>query len=172
MSRFDACLAPVLQHEGGFSNNPADPGGATNKGVTQRTYDNYRRRKGLPLQSVKLISDDDLHEIYSSFWGAAHCGELPAGVDYIVFDLAVNSGPQRAVKFLQRAVMVTADGSFGPITRTQVASRRPADIIASIYAQRRAFYHEQPSFPVFGQGWLKRLEEVFALALSMAKGSL
>ncbi|MGE5501246.1 MAG: glycoside hydrolase family 108 protein, partial [Ignavibacteriales bacterium] len=125
MSRFEACLAPVLQHEGGYVDRRDDRGGPTNLGCTIKTLSKWRGCDAT-RDDVKALTKADVEPIYKAwYWDAAHCGELPAGVDYMVFDLAINSGAGRAVQFLQRAVKVTPDGKFGPVTRTQVASRKP-----------------------------------------------
>ncbi|WP_246677573.1 glycosyl hydrolase 108 family protein [Mesorhizobium sp. B2-3-12] len=95
----------MLAHEGGYSNHPADPGGATMKGVTQRVYDGYRKSKGLSTRSVKGIQTAELNEIYDrQYWDAVKGDLLPAGVDYVVFDGAVNSGPGRSIMWLQQAL--------------------------------------------------------------------
>jgi len=169
MSRFDACLAPLLAHEGGYVDNPHDPGGCTNLGITQATLSEYLGYEASKAD-VRALKPASVAPIYEDrYWSAAHCGELPAGVDYMVFDAAVQHGPAQAVRFLQRAVSVTADGICGPITLEAVNARTPADVIGSIYAQRRAFYQALPTFVTFGKGWMRRLEEVFTLAMEMAR---
>src|SRR5690349_1648581 len=106
-ANFDASLAAVLHHEGGYVNHPRDPGGATNKGVTQKTYDNWRVDHGLPPQSVRLITPAEVMAVYKRrYWDAVKGDSLPAGLDYCLFDLAVNSGPVRAITFLQEALLV------------------------------------------------------------------
>ena len=102
---FSRSYAAALKEEGGFSNHPKDPGGATMRGVTQRVYDAYRINKGEYKQSVGRISDFEVRDIFKrQYWDAVKADELPAGVDYAVFDFAINSGPSRAVKELQRIV--------------------------------------------------------------------
>ena len=108
---FARSLAKVLQSEGGFSNHPDDPGGATMKGVTQRVYDAYRDRSGHPHRSVRYIDTAELQDIYrSSYWNTARLDKFPAGVSYVVFDGNVNSGVKQSVLWLQRALGVNADG--------------------------------------------------------------
>ena len=105
LSREKESLARVLAHEGGYSNHPKDPGGATMKGVTQRVYDGYRKGKGLAVRSVKGITTDELNEIYDrQYWDAVKGDLLPAGVDYVLFDGAVNSWPGRSIMWLQQAL--------------------------------------------------------------------
>jgi len=101
MSRFRICLDRVLKHEGGFVNHPKDPGGATNFGITQATLADFRK-KPVTVAEVKSMTKDEAGEIYRwRYWSPPLCEALPEGVDYMVFDLAVNSGVSRAVKFLR-----------------------------------------------------------------------
>lgn len=169
-ARFERSLELVLKHEGGFVNHPADPGGATNKGVTQATYDGWRRSQALPSRSVKHITVAELTAIYrKSYWLAASCDELPAGVDYMVFDLAVNSGPGRAAKFLQEAVRVTADGQIGPATLAAVRTLPPSEVVLRMRNRRERFYRGLSTFPTFGKGWIRRLTEVSVTADQWAR---
>jgi len=109
MSRFRICLDRVLKHEGGFVNHPKDPGGATNFGITQATLADFRK-KPVTVAEVKSMTKDEAGEIYRwRYWSPPLCEALPEGVDYMVFDLAVNSGVSRAVKFLQLTVGATPD---------------------------------------------------------------
>src|SRR5688500_6264664 len=104
-NRFEECLKLVLVHEGGYANHPKDPGGATNFGVTQRVYDGYRLKAGVAKRSVKEITKTEVSAIYKrQYWDLIDGDELPAGVDYVVFDGAVNSGCGQSVKWLQRAL--------------------------------------------------------------------
>ncbi len=103
--RFFKCLQFILKWEGGYSNHPNDPGGKTNKGITQRVYDLYRTSKKLPRRDVRFISDDEVREIYfHKYWVRAHAGDLPAPLDLVVFDTAVNCGVGTAIRFLQQAL--------------------------------------------------------------------
>src|SRR4051812_49409881 len=120
-STFQIDLADVLRREGGFVHDPLDPGGATNHGVTQHEYTHWRAGHGLPSRSVRLIATDEIAAIYAEdYWQPIRGDDLPAGVDYCVFDFAVNSGPTRAVKFLQRAVGAKDDGAIGDKTLSAV----------------------------------------------------
>ena len=115
--RFDTCLAETLKWEGGWSNHPRDPGGPTMRGIIQRVYDGWRDNHGLPRRSVREIADHELRDIYRrSYWDQVRGDELPPGVDLAVFDFAVNSGPARAAKYLQRVLGVKVDGHIGPAT--------------------------------------------------------
>ncbi len=124
---FEAALTFVLRWEGGFVDHPADPGGRTNRGVTQRTYDAWRAGQGLPRRDVKLIDDADVHAVYKSgYWTPPRCDMLDRPLDLVHLDTAVNMGPGRAVRFLQQAVGCGVDGDFGPATQRAVsAAARP-----------------------------------------------
>lgn len=172
MDRFDICLPLILKDEGGCVDNARDPGGCTNLGITQRTLSEYLGREATKAD-VRALKPATVAPIYEHrFWDAAHCGSLPAGVDYSIFDAAVQHGPGQAIKFLQRAVGVTADGVCGPLTLEAVAAKAADVIVASIYVQRRAFYQSLPTFVTFGKGWMRRLEGVFDHSLAMARSHL
>ncbi len=112
-TNFEDSLKHVLCHEGGWADHPRDPGGATMKGITLATY---RRHFGEERgkDDLRAISDEELSKIYDSgYWSKCRCDELPAGIDYVVFDAAVNSGPGRGVKWLQAAVGAKQDGGWG-----------------------------------------------------------
>lgn len=166
---FEASLALVLKHEGGFSNHPRDPGGATMRGVIQRVYDAYRKRKGRAKRSVRNITDDELQEIYrDQYWTAIKGDALPRGVDYCVFDGAVNSGPVQSVKWLQRALGVKADGMIGMVTLGAVdAHKDKKALVRSICGKRMSFLQALKHWPVFRKGWSRRVAEVERDALKM-----
>jgi lysozyme family protein len=166
MTRFTDCLPRVLADEGGFTDDPKDPGGATNLGVTQGTLSHWLKHPAT-VEDVKALKPATVAPIYqTSYWNAAACDQLPVGVDYMVFDLAVNSGPGRAARFLQEAVGAPVDGGIGPTTLGDVAKMKPADIVNAISARRESFYRDQPTFWHFGKGWLDRLARVTKLALA------
>lgn len=171
MDRLDDCLRFVLRWEGGYVNHPADPGGATNKGVTQRTFDSWRLRAGKPRADVRTITDEEVHAIYAvDYWLAAKCDTLPAPLDLVTFDTAVNMGVGRAVRFLQRLGGVAEDGDFGPLTREAVADavQEHGAMLAAgeVCATRGAYYDAlvaaKPSMAVFLKGWMNRLNALRA----------
>lgn len=167
-ANFDASLAKVLVHEGGYSNHPADPGGATMKGVIQRVYDGYRDRNGLARQSVKLLPDKELKDIYRlQYWNAIRGDELPSGIDYCVFDAAVNSGPGQAAKWLQRALGIKADGALGMVTVGAAVKADPKAVIAGTCAHRLAMLKGLRTWATFGKGWGRRVDGVQRDALAM-----
>lgn len=160
---FSIILPWVLTHEGGFVNHPKDPGGATNRGVTQRVYDGYRQRMGQPQRSVKLITDTEVEMIYRlQYWNVVQGDRLPAGLDYAVFDYAAHSGPSKAAKDLQRELGVKVDGVIGQITlaAAQAAEKAGnlADLITRYCARRMAFVRSLKTWPDFGRGWTRRVE--------------
>lgn len=142
-------LKYTLQYEGGYSNNPNDPGGPTNLGITWREYNLYRTQKGLPIQSVKYITDDEMHEIYkNNYWNAINGDSLASGIDFSLFDLAVNNGVGRAKQFSSVASKYHPNGPS-------------SDIIDSICNQRLSFDKGLTNlWPVFGVGWSRRIEGV------------
>jgi len=159
---FSIILPWVLTHEGGFVNHPKDPGGATNRGVTQRVYDGFRQRMGQPQRSVKLISEAEVEMIYRlQYWNVIQGDRLPAGLDYAVFDYAANSGPSKAAKDLQRELGVKADGVIGQITLAAVkaveAAGKIIDLIGRLCARRMAFLRSLSTFKHFGRGWTRRV---------------
>lgn len=163
-ANFPAALAAVLKYEGGWSDDPQDPGGATQKGVTLAVFSHWLGRQATKPE-LRAISDTDLSAIYRSlYWNAVHADALPAGVDLVVFDTAVNSGTGRAAKLLQGAVDVTVDGAIGPQTIRAAQTHAAADTIDRLCASREAFYRSLPTFGHFGAGWLARLKAVRALA--------
>jgi lysozyme family protein len=167
--RFEACLAETLKWEGGWSNHPQDPGGATMRGVIQRVYDGYRDGKGIARRTVRAIEDAELREIYRrNYWDLCRAAELPAGVDLAVWDYTVNSGAGQAVKSLQRVLGVGVDGNFGDVTMAAVQRREPVELIRAYLDERRRFYKALRTFHVFGKGWLRRADGIEAAALAMA----
>lgn len=172
---FAPALEAVLVHEGGFSNHPEDPGGATMKGVTQRVYDAWRDKAGLPRQSVRNILPGEISAIYKrQYWDEIKGDDLPAGVAYVVFDYAVNSGPRRAARSLQKALRMNAlDGQVGLAT-VRAANDHPDhdELISAICAERMAFVKALRTFKTFGRGWIRRIQDVKARGQAWASGSV
>lgn len=166
--RFALCLAETLVHEGGWSDHPRDPGGATMKGVTLATYRAFK--PGATKEDLRHISDADLKAIYrAGYWDKCRCYELPSGIDMMTFDVAVNSGPNRAAEWLQEALGVTVDKVIGPVT---IQAARKADVravIDTLAKRRERFYRSLGTFTTFGKGWLRRLESVTKRAKEMAQ---
>ena len=168
---FDTSLKHVLVHEGGFVNHPRDPGGATMKGVTLATF---RRHFGASrtVDDLKNISDEQLGQIYrTGYWDKCRCDQLPSGVDYAVFDAAVNSGPGRSAIWLQGAVGAVRDGGIGPNTLTKVATHEPKAVVNDMCDERLAFLRRLPTFSTFGRGWTRRVAGVREFGLELAGGA-
>lgn len=170
---FAAALRRVLRHEGGWANHPADPGGPTMKGVTQRVYDAYRDNTGAARQSVRNITEAELQAIYrKQYANAVRFDELPLGVDYCVFDGAVNSGPSRSAKWLQRALGASkVDGHVGVISIDKAKAADPAALINAICDERMRFLRTLRTWSTFGVGWTTRVAEVRKVAIAMAAGT-
>ncbi len=168
---FDACMPIILQSEGGFVNNLADPGGATNLGITIGTLSAWLGRPAT-VADVQALTPASVAPIYQkNYWDAASCGSWDAGVDLMVFDMAVNQGVGRAIKTLQSALGVTADGAVGPATQAAAELATASDLISKISTAREAFYRSLSTFSTFGTGWLNRLTRTTALAQQMAQAS-
>jgi lysozyme family protein len=169
-SAYDAALAHVLAHEGGYSNHPSDPGGPTNFGITIHDYRKYVK-PGASAADVRAMKVEEAKRIYrAKYWDAQRCDELPAGVDYAVFDYGVNSGIGRSKKVLQRLVGVKADGVLGPATMAALAACDPKQVVIAICDERLRFLRSLKTWGVFGKGWGRRVAEVKATALAMAAG--
>lgn len=156
---FAACLAVTLAYEGGRADDPRDPGGRTNRGITQRTYDVHRRSDGLPGRDVFDITDAEVRDIYRrDYWQPSGAGALPAGLDLSLFDAAVNSGVGQGRRWLARAQQQIGAGQ----------RRDVADGIRAFAAARLAFLHALRGWASFGRGWAVRVAGVEARALRMA----
>lgn len=166
---FDQCFEMLMKHEGGFVNHPEDPGGATNLGVTLATYEQWVGR-AVTIDEMKALTPKDVAPIYKDrYWDAVRGDDLPSGVDWSVFDWAVNSGPGRASKALQRIVGVTADGKIGPVTLKAVHDMDADKIIDKMYDARQRFYEQLSTFGTFGRGWTRRNKETRQAALLLAE---
>lgn len=147
--------------EGGLSFHPKDPGGRTNGGVTQKVYDAYREYKHLPLRDVAAMENSERGDVfYGQYWVPAGCPSLPTGLDFVVFDFAINSGVARAVKELQRLVGAEVDGIMGKLTLSKVkdAYRNNAeDLILGYCFRRMTFLKGLKTWGTFGKGWERRV---------------
>lgn len=182
---FVPAMACVYVHEGkSYENVPGDPGGPTKAGVIQRRYDQYRIAEGRPKQSVALMTDDECTEIYRRYYAkAVRFDDLPAGTDYAVLDGAINSGPQQAGKWLQRAINdmraatgdgpIVVDGSIGDGTVQALLAIEDQDkLIALVQAKRLAMLQNLTTYKLFGKGWARRVREVQAAAQAVARGGV
>ena len=173
-ANYDASLARVLKHEGGYTNHPSDPGGPTNFGITIHDYRRYIKANGTAAD-VRDMTLADAAKIYRArYWLALRCDELPAGLDYAVFDYGVNSGTGRAAKVMQRLLGIGI-GSGTTMTDAVIAGALkagPSILIARLCDERLTFLKSLRTWPVFGAGWSRRVAEVRRDALAMANGAV
>jgi lysozyme family protein len=172
---FDRCLKEVLLHEGGYVNHPRDPGGRTNLGVTQRVYEDW---VGHPVNEAIMrgLTVDHVRALYKkNYWDKVRGDEIPAGLDLCVFDFAVNAGPARAARYLQRLVGAKQDGVIGPQTMSLLAQLVKGvganHCILRYQDMRRDYYKQLNTFPTFGRGWLRRVAEVEGAAAKMVSSA-
>jgi len=164
---FDQALALVLKSEGGWVHHASDPGGETNKGVTKRVWEAWIGRPCKPGE-MKTLTNEQVAPLYrKNYWDAIFGDDLPAGVDYAVFDFAVNAGPQQAKKTIQRALGVNADGSIGPITLAAIKDADGSKLLRAFSAEKEKFYRGLPTFGTFGKGWMNRIAHVEADAKTL-----
>jgi len=164
---FDAALKAILHHEGGFVNHPADPGGMTNLGVTKKVWEEWVGHE-VDEKQMRALTPELVGPMYKAkYWDKIKGDDLPTGVDYAVFDAAVNSGPGRAAKWLQSCVGVEPDGGIGPKTLAAVAAFKPAELVEDYAKRRLSFLMDLPHWGTFGKGWGRRVAEVQTVASSM-----
>jgi len=166
-ANWDNALKAVLHHEGSFVNHPSDPGGMTNLGCTKTVWEEWC---GHPVteQDMRDLEAEDVAPLYKAkYWDKVKGDDLPAGIDYIVFDAAINSGPGRASKWFQECVGVQPDGIIGPMTLQVASAMVPMDLVNLYCDKRLAFLKELKTWDVFGKGWERRVEEVRSAALKM-----
>lgn len=159
-STYEEALRRLLAHEGGYTNHPSDPGGPTNFGITIHDYRKYVKPNATAAD-VKAMKLSEAKAIYrAKYWDSQRCDDLPAGVDYCIFDYGVNSGIGRSAKVLQRLVGVPVDGRIGAATLAAVAKRDPATLVNAICNERLRFLQSLKTWGVFGKGWGRRVAEV------------
>src|SRR5690606_21716507 len=166
---FEAALTEVLVHEGGFSNHARDPGGMTNLGVTKRTWEAWTGRPATEGEMRSLTRAKVAPLYRKNYWDAVRADELPPALALVVFDFAVNAGPARAARLLQRIVGVTQDGKIGPQTLAAVKAWGVASLVRVYQDARRDYYRSLSTFPTFGRGWLRRVDEVEQAALELVR---
>ena len=146
---FDECFAKLIGHEGELSNHPADKGGLTKYGISQRAY---------PQLDIAALTLQDVRELYKrDFWDRAQCDRLHPALAFQVFDGAVNSGIGNSIRWLQEAGGVAVDGVVGPLTLRKVGDMEPSIIIARYNGVRLKFMASLSTFDVFGRGWARRI---------------
>lgn len=169
-TNWDACFNHLIKHEGGYVDHPQDPGGRTNLGVTQAVWEDWIDR-AVSEENMKALTPAKVAPLYREmYWDRIKGDKLPSGVDYCVFDAAVNSGASRAAKWLQTTIGAVADGVIGEQTLKQVLLTNPQMVIDKYSANRLAFLQRLATWPTFGKGWERRVEEVRVTALKMCGG--
>lgn len=172
-SSWDAAIRALLASEGGYVNHPDDPGGPTKWGITLADARRYWKG-GASADDVRQMPESAARRIYRErYWNALRCDDLPAGVDFAVFDYGVNSGTGRAGKVLRRVLGAPAIGSVvdNNVVAAACASD-PVQLIAAICDERMAFLRNLKTFPVFGRGWTRRVTHVRAVALAIHGGAV
>jgi lysozyme family protein len=175
ISNWKQAFEQMLASEGGFTDDERDPGnklpdgrkGSTMLGVTQFNWEQHTGHQ-VTHEQMRKLTPADVEPLYKKkYWDAVRADELPSGIDYLVFDMGVNAGPGRAIKLLQAAVGVPADGGLGPISMKAVLAADPVELIDSFSAEKEAFYRSLSTFETYGKGWLNRVAAVKVKANSM-----
>lgn len=158
----------VLAHEGGFVNNPKDPGGMTNLGVTKKVWEEYVGHE-VDEAIMRGLTPDMVQPLYKrNYWDRIKGDQLPDGVDYAAYDLAVNSGVGRAAKYLQQIAGVPADGVIGPKSLEAIKACPAEEVVDALCDMRLEFLKRLPTWTTFGKGWERRVVEVKQKASTMA----
>lgn len=154
---FDSACQFVIAEEGGYVNNPADPGGETKYGISKRAH---------PDKNIAKLTVGDARQIYfEQYWLPCKCDELPPAIAMALFDSAVNAGPAQAIKWLQAAVHAAPDGILGPDTLRRANELDPLLTAQDLLARRLDFYGSLSTFPTFGLGWCRRVMRLHSLIL-------
>lgn len=159
---FEVAVAEVLRHEGGYVDDPADPGGETNFGISKRAY---------PHVDIKGLTQDQAVEIYRrDYWQATGCDQLPPAIAIAVFDAAVNMGKRPAVQLLQEVLGVATDGILGPVTAHAATVKDHRELLVDYLARRAVYYAGLKTFSRFALGWMRRLLSVHQRCLLRGAG--
>ena len=175
ISNWEKSFSFLLKSEGGYSNDADDRGGATNLGVTKKAWEEY---VGHPVDEdeIKSLTPEMVKSFYKgSYWDKCSCDALPEGLDYSVFDFAVNAGSGVSAKCFQRAVGVPDDSVIGPQTLSVLGKFRPESILEKMLDERRKHYYniinKNPTQVKFLKGWMNRVDAVRQNALEMINGA-
>jgi lysozyme family protein len=168
---FDSSLEFTLTEEGGFIEHPRDPRFSTNHGITLARLRRFMREPGLGLDDIRHLTCATVRAMYlADFWNRSRCDGMPAGIDLMVFDHAVNAGADRAGRALQLAVghnREDIDGAIGPDTLGRIDLSDTLTLLDSLAAMQRTGYRQMAAFGLFGDGWLARLDRRRAKAQEM-----
>lgn len=167
-------MVEILRCEGGYTDHPSDPGGATNLGISLR----FAQDIALDLDDdgdtdasdIRLMDISKATELYRKhFWDACSCDNLPHGIDLLVFDIAVNQGVGSSKRLLQSQLEVTVDGVVGPKTLEAVRAAHPLSLLLNLTAKRILRYERTANFETFGEGWINRSLHIYNVALGLAE---
>jgi lysozyme family protein len=148
---FNTAFDRLLGHEGGYVNNPLDPGGETNWGISKRSY---------PDVDIRNLTRDGAKVIYQTdFWNRVNADHLPGSISYQVFDFAVNSGIETAIRYFQRALGVADDGHWGPISQFAANTATESDMIMNLNAERLEFMTKLVNWNNASKGWARRIAQ-------------
>ena len=174
-STWALAFAELMKSEGGFTDDTRDPGnflpdgrpGCTNLGVTQAAWEAFIGHK-VTHEDMKALTPETVEPFYKKkYWDAVKADDLPDGLDYLMFDFAINAGPGRAIKTMQKAIGSTPDGAIGPKTMQALKDANQGELVAKFSAEKEAFYRSLPTFATFGKGWLRRVAEAKTHAETM-----
>lgn len=170
---WDAAFKATLKHEGGFVNHPKDPGGMTNLGVTRRVWEEWTGKKASEAE-MRSLTPEKVKPLYKAlYWDKIRGDDLPPGVDFVIYDFAVNSGPSRAVRTAQKITGTKQDGVIGPNTMAKIdayCETYDAETFVITYQDERlAFLQSLSTFSTFGKGWTRRVTEVEQQGISLAR---
>lgn len=174
LDHFLMSLKVVRRWEGGLVDHPSDPGGITKWGISLR----FLRSIGIDINGDGVINGKDIRSLteeqveklyYDYFWAKCHCDFLPTGVDLAVFDAGVNQGPNRAKRFLQKALKVKVDGVVGPITLAAANKADPTELLGEFMVRRAIHYSGLTNMIIFGLGWFRRLFDIHRQALRVSR---
>jgi lysozyme family protein len=159
---FEKVIAYIHQDEGEYSNDPNDPGGPTRLGIT---YIDLARHRGIPKKDawrlVKGMDEAECKEIYKKYyWDLNLCDELPASIDYFIFDSSLHSGYETAAKWLQRSVGASPDGKIGPKTLAAVNDVAPVALLGQLVKRRRDYLKSLKLWRTYSRGWTNRVNKV------------
>ena len=168
---FKECLALVLKSEGGYVNNPADPGGMTNLGITKKSLEEWLGHD-VDEKFMRNLTPEMAAPFYEQkYWRPCYGEVLPRGLDFLCFSFGVNAGSGRSVKLLQQSLGLVSDGIIGQRVMQKLRESNIADVIKSFSESRREYYKSLKNFPIFGKGWISRTDKEEQQALDMIKNA-
>lgn len=173
IENFQKIIPWVLSDEGGYTNDPDDPGGPTKFGITLYDYKKWTGNPHAAAEDVKDMPESMAHAIYRKYyWDSQQCDKMPTGVDYFLFDSGLLHGIGASKRWLQLAVGAKQDGDIGPKTLEAVSKADPSKVLVEMEAVRRRYCKSRPGWKKFGQGWTNRVNKCKARALKLVEGKL